>query len=52
MSILLKTIEALRENANGTYAKLKIVEIPDEVEFTIEEYDGLEHIAEQHRTWS
>jgi hypothetical protein len=30
---------------------LEIVEIPDDVEYTIEEYDGLEHIAEKHRTW-
>jgi len=30
---------------------LAIVEIPDDVEYTIEEYDGNEHVAEAHRTW-
>jgi len=28
-----------------------VLEIPDDVEFTIEDYDGSEHIAETHRTW-
>lgn len=33
------------------FSKLKIVQIPDDVEWQIEEYDGMEWIAEQHRTW-
>jgi hypothetical protein len=33
------------------YARLKVVEIPDGVLWKIEEYDGLEHIAEEHQTW-
>lgn len=32
--------------------KLKIVEIPDDVEWYIAEYDGNEWIAENHRVWS
>jgi len=27
------------------------VEVPDDVDWYVEEYDGLEHIAERHRTW-
>lgn len=34
------------------HANLKIVEIPDDVDWQIEEYDGMEWIAEVHRTWS
>lgn len=48
---LIAAIEQLGEKANGSHAKLKVVEIPDGVDWTIEDYDGLEHIAEAHRTW-
>lgn len=50
--LLLRVVEELGEAANGQFAKLRIVEIPADVEYTIEEYDGLEHIAEAHRTWN
>jgi hypothetical protein len=50
--LLIQVIEELKEKANGRWAELKIVKIPDDVEYTIEEYDGLEWIAEKHRTWS
>ena len=49
---IIAVIEDLGQDADGRFAKLKIVTIPDDVEYTIEDYDGLEHIAEQHRTWS
>lgn len=48
---LIEVIEVLGEKANGRYAELKIVEIPNDVEWSIEEYDGVEWIAEKHRTW-
>ena len=50
--LIIRAIEELGEAANGEFAELKIVEIPDDVEFIIDEYDGLEHIAEKHRTWN
>jgi hypothetical protein len=37
--------------ANGSFSRLKIVEIPDGVEWTIQEFDGNEWVAEKHRTW-
>ena len=48
---LVAVVEKLKEKANGICAKLEIVEVPDGVDFSIEEYDGMEHIAEKHRTW-
>lgn len=54
--VLVRVVEELggghRINASGQYSNLQIVEIPDGVEYTIEEYDGQEHIAETHRTWA
>ena len=48
---LIQVVEELKDKANGQCAQLKIIEIPDDIEWEIEEYDGLEHIAEKHRTW-
>jgi len=49
---LVQAIEELGDKANGRYAELAVVEIPDDVDYFVEEYDGMEHIAEAHRTWS
>ena len=49
---LVEIVERLGLKANGNFAQLKIVEIPDGVSWYVSEYDGLEHIAERHRTWS
>ena len=48
---LIEIIEKLGKKADGDYAELRIVEIPDDVEWEIEEYDGMEWVAEKHRTW-
>ena len=50
--ILIQVIEELGEAAEGGFSELKIVDIPDGVEWEIEEYDGMEWVAEKHRTWS
>ena len=49
---LVKVVKSLGETASGKYAKLKIVSIPDDVKWHLCEYDGIEHVAEDHRTWS
>jgi hypothetical protein len=48
---LIKVIRELGKKANGPCASLKIVKIPDGVDFEIDEYDGMESIHEKHRSW-
>ena len=50
--ILVAVVKELGEKANGEFAKLKVVEIPDDVIWEIHGYDGKEWIAEKHKTWS
>ena len=49
---MIQVVEELGDKANGRFAELKLVEIPDGMNYTIEDYDGMEHIAEVHRTWA
>jgi hypothetical protein len=49
---LVEVVEVLGEAANGFAANLKIVEIPEDVDWCIEENDGREWVSEKHRTWS
>ena len=49
---LVAVVERFGKNVNTPYSELKIVDVPDDVEWTLQQYDGLEHIAEVHRTWS
>ena len=48
---LIKVVEELGKEANTKFGNLKIVEIPDDVEWEIKEYYGEEWVAEKHRTW-
>ena len=51
-SELISVIERLGDEANTSSSRLKVIEIPDDVEYTIQNYDGIEWVAEVHRTWS
>lgn len=48
---LVRVVEELRGEANGHCAELKVVAIPDEVQWEIRKTDGVEHVSEVHRTW-
>jgi len=49
-SRLISVIEELGPKANGLFGELRIIEIPDDVDWRICEYDGREWVAEKHRT--
>jgi len=49
---LIKIVRSLGMAANGSHANLKIVEIPADIDWLVQEHDGLEWVAEKHRTWS
>lgn len=51
-AVLIQVVEELGKDADNRYSELKVVEIPDDVEWQIDEYDGAEWVAEKHRTWS
>jgi hypothetical protein len=49
---LVAVVEEFGEKANSRFSELKVVEIPDGIEWEISEYDGSESIEEKHRSWS
>lgn len=50
--ILVQVVQKLGEKANDGISCLRVVEIPDDVEWYISDYDGIESVEEVHRTWS
>jgi len=49
---LIAAIEKIGEDASsGRFARVIVVDIPDDVEWEIEDYDGQESIHEVHRSW-
>lgn len=49
--ILVQVVKELGERVNSLYSSLKMVDIPLDVQWFIEDYDGWEHVSEKHRTW-
>lgn len=49
--LLIQVVTELGEKMNGKAADLKVIEIPDGVVYTIEDYDGIESVHEAHRSW-
>lgn len=48
---LIAVVKKLGEEANGGCASLRVVEIPDGIDWEIDEYDGNESVEEKHRSW-
>ena len=50
--ILIQLIEEWGSKAvSSNHANLEIVDVPDDAQWEIAEYDGMEHVAEKHRVW-
>jgi len=50
--LLIRVVEELGSDiASGRLSKLEIVEIPDGIDWEIDEYDGNETVEEKHRSW-
>lgn len=48
---LVAVVKKLGEKAFGPFSKLKIVTIPEGIEYSIENFGGREQIAEKHLIW-
>lgn len=49
--ILIEAVEELGEKASGRFGNLKVVEIPDDLEYVIDEYDGIETLHQKVEEW-
>ena len=48
---LIECIETLGAEASGYFSNLKVVDVPNDVKWEIKQCNGVEWVAEVHRTW-
>ena len=48
---LIECVEELGKDANGRFANLVVVDIPDGMKYVIDDYDGWETLHEKVREW-
>jgi len=48
---LVKVVEMLGDKSFGEHAELKIIKIPANIKWVIDDYDGQESIEEEHKSW-
>ena len=49
--LLLECFEKLQKAMSGIKSELKIIEIPDDIDWCIQANMGYEWVAEKHKTW-
>ena len=49
--VLIEVVEELGDRASGRFAKLVVVDIPDGMEYEIDDYDGIETLHQKVETW-
>lgn len=50
-STLIEVVEELGQKASGPCGELRIVEIPDDLDYVIDEYDGIETLHQRVKEW-
>lgn len=48
---LVAVVEKLKGRANDRFSKLKVIEIPDDTQWEIGDYDGVEYIYDKRFFW-
>lgn len=49
--ILIKVVEELGDEASGRFGELVVVRIPDDLDYVIDNYDGVETLHARVETW-
>lgn len=49
--VAIEIVEKLGKEANGSCADLVVVDIPDGLDYVIDDYDGIETLHEKVQTW-
>lgn len=49
--ILIEVVEELGAKANGRFSNLVVVDIPDNMDYVIDDYDGIETLHENIKVW-
>lgn len=49
--LLIQVVKELGKEASGTFGEIEIVDIPDGVDWEIDNYDGMETVEEAHMRW-
>ena len=49
--VLIEVVEELGDRASGRFSKLVVVDIPDGMEYEIDDYDGVETLHEKVKKW-
>ena len=49
--LFVQVVEELGDKASGQLADLRVIEIPDGIDYYIDDYDGIESVHERHASW-
>jgi hypothetical protein len=49
--ILIEVVEELGDEASGRFGQLIVVQIPDDLDYVIDDYDGIETLHARTETW-